>query len=267
MSTVCLTVALGMSGSAVLATEIIAHRGASYDAPENTRPAVELAWEQNSDAVELDVYLTKDNQIVAIHDRTPKRYGGPDRLVEEMTWDELQKLDVGLWKDARWQGVKIPLLSELLPLIPDGKRVFIEIKSGPQIVSHLKTVLKESGLPNQKLVIIAFSEDVVAETRKQLPELTTFWLVSLKQDQKTGEVQPSAEQIIKIAKRLNVPGVNFGGAIQQPLVQKVREAGFDCYAWTINDVGRARELASWGVIGITTDRPAVIREGLQNRAE
>ncbi|HSG69711.1 MAG TPA: glycerophosphodiester phosphodiesterase family protein, partial [Planctomycetaceae bacterium] len=107
--------------------EIIAHRGASYDAPENTLASVNLAWEQNADAVEIDIWLTSDNQIVLMHDKTPKRYGGPDTLVSEMTLEQLRALDVGAWKDPRWKGEKAPLLSEVLPLVPAGKRLFIEI--------------------------------------------------------------------------------------------------------------------------------------------
>ena len=78
--------------------EIIAHRGASHAAPENTISAVKLAWEQGANAVEVDVYLSTDGKIFAIHDKTPKRYGGPDRPVSGMSWAELQKLDVGAWK-------------------------------------------------------------------------------------------------------------------------------------------------------------------------
>ncbi len=81
------------------AVEIIAHRGASHDAPENTLAAVNLGWKRNADAVEVDVYLSKDNRIVAIHDKNTKRTTGHDGLVKEMTWSELQKLDAGNWKN------------------------------------------------------------------------------------------------------------------------------------------------------------------------
>ncbi len=67
------------------ATEIISHRGASFDAPENTLPAVKLAWEKNADAVEVDVHLTKDGKIVAIHDYNTKRTAELDKLVSEQT--------------------------------------------------------------------------------------------------------------------------------------------------------------------------------------
>ena len=77
------------------AVEIIAHRGASHDAPENTLAAVSLGWKRNADAVEVDVYLSKDNQVVVIHDKNTKRTTGHDGLVREMNWAQLRKLDAG----------------------------------------------------------------------------------------------------------------------------------------------------------------------------
>lgn len=93
------------------AVEIIAHRGASHDALENTLAAVSLGWERNVDAVEMDVYLSKDNQIVVIHDKNTKRTAGHDGLVREMNWAQLRKLDAGSWKDRKFKGEPIPLLS------------------------------------------------------------------------------------------------------------------------------------------------------------
>lgn len=101
---------------------ITAHRGASYDAPENTLAAINLAWEQGADAIEADFYLTRDGQIVAFHDRTAKRTGGVDRAVESMTLAELKQLDVGSWKSAAFAGEPVPTFVEVLANIPAGKR-------------------------------------------------------------------------------------------------------------------------------------------------
>src|SRR4051812_33505820 len=78
--------------------EIVAHRGASYDAPENTVAAIKLAWEQKADASEFDVYLTKDGQIVISHDANTKRTTGVDKKVAEQTLEEIRRLDAGKWK-------------------------------------------------------------------------------------------------------------------------------------------------------------------------
>src|SRR6185436_2480783 len=101
---------------------------------------------QRADAVEFDVCLTKDGKIVVIHDADTKRVAGIARRVADQTLDELRGLDVGKWKDPKFAGEKIPTLAEALALTPAGKRVFIEVKCGPEIVSELKRVLADSVL-------------------------------------------------------------------------------------------------------------------------
>jgi len=88
--------------------EIIGHRGASFDAPENTLASFRRGWEQHADAVELDIRQTKDGRIVVIHDQDTQRVTGVNRLVEEQTLEEIRQLDAGVWKDSRWVGEKVP---------------------------------------------------------------------------------------------------------------------------------------------------------------
>src|SRR5690554_3096282 len=99
--------------------ELIAHRGASWLAPENTLASVVLAWEMDADAVEIDIYLTSDNQIVLFHDATTKRTAGRDGLVEEQTLEQLRELDVGSWKGPQWEGEKIATLDQALATVPE----------------------------------------------------------------------------------------------------------------------------------------------------
>ena len=122
--------------------KLVAHRGTSHEAPENTVAAFRLAWEQGADAIEGDFYLSKDQQIVCIHDETTKRTSGEDRVVSECTLDELRRLDVGKWKHPRFEGERISTLAEVLRTVPDGKQIFIEIKCGPEIVPFLGPELK-----------------------------------------------------------------------------------------------------------------------------
>ena len=87
--------------------DIIAHRGASHEAPENTLAAVRLAWEQDADAVEVDVQLSKDGRPVVIHDEDAKRTAGVAGKVSDQTLDRLRRLDVGRWKGEDWIGLKM----------------------------------------------------------------------------------------------------------------------------------------------------------------
>src|SRR5438034_6344625 len=109
--------------------KIIAHRGASHDAPENTLAAVHLAWQQNADAVEIDVHLSKDGKLVVIHDATTKRTCGVSHKVRELTLAELKSLDAGKWKGRQWVGETIPTLDEVLDIVPKGRGLVIEMKS------------------------------------------------------------------------------------------------------------------------------------------
>ena len=109
-----------------LPVEIIAHRGASHAAPENTLAAARLAWSENADAMEADFRLTADGQIVALHDETTRRVAGTAHVVAETSLAELQQLDVGRWKDPQFAGESPPTLGQLLETVPEGKRFLAE---------------------------------------------------------------------------------------------------------------------------------------------
>jgi glycerophosphoryl diester phosphodiesterase len=169
------------------AVEIIAHRGASHDAPENTLAAVNLAWKRNADAVEVDVYLSRDKKIVVIHDQDTARTTGHRGLVHRQTWAQLRKLDAGAWKAPQWKSEPIPSLEQVLKTIPKSKRLFIEIKCGPEIVPPLAILLAKTKTPAAQTAIIAFSLEVCTAAKKRLPALEVFYLKHLKQNPETAQ--------------------------------------------------------------------------------
>jgi len=245
--------------------EIVGHRGASYDAPENTLAAINLGWQQNADAVEFDIWLSKDGEIVLFHDKDTKRIGGVDKLVKDQTWAELQQLDVGAWKDAKFAGERMPRLKDALDTIPKGKRVFIEVKCGPEIVPKLVETMRATGRPSAELAVISFQDDVIAATKRAAPEYKAYWLASLKQDKQTRAWNHSAESLIARAKALHADGLDLSAVdlIDPAFGRKIRQAGLEFYVWTVNDPDVARRMIAAGVQGITTDRPAWLREQLQ----
>ena len=255
---------LSNQAAALKAVEIIGHRGASYDAPENTLASVNLAWEQNADAVEIDVFLSKDGHIVAFHDKTTDRLAGVDKPVVAQTLAELSKLDVGRWKAAKFTGERIPTLPAVLATIPDGKRLFIEVKCGPEIVSTLKKDLRQAGKKPEQTAIISFSYDVVRAVKKAMPQLEVYWVVGLEQDAQTGQWSPKLDVLIDKAKAANLDGLDLGEAeiIDKAYVSRVKKAGLGFYMWTINSASDARRLIEAGVEGLTTDRPGWLRDQL-----
>jgi glycerophosphoryl diester phosphodiesterase len=249
-----------------LAVEIIAHRGASADAPENTVASLKLGFEQKADGGELDIHVTKDGKLAVIHDPDTKRVAGVDRKVVEQTLDELRKLDVGGWGDWAGKGFseKIPTLDEILALVPKGKKIFVEIKSKNETLPPLAESLKRSGLSPEQVVLITFHHEVAAAAKKKFPELKVYWLHSYAKDKQTGQY-PELDDLIRRAKEAGVDGLNLnhGFPLDAAAVKKIKSAGLGIYAWTVDDPVRARELVAAGVEGITTNRPAALREELK----
>src|SRR3990167_3696238 len=107
---------------------VIAHRGASCDAHENTLSAFELAIAQGADMIELDVRLSRDQEVMVFHDRSLKRTAGDERLLQQLSLRELKHLDAGGWFDPRFAGEEIPTLAEVLQICQGKIMLNIEIK-------------------------------------------------------------------------------------------------------------------------------------------
>lgn len=247
---------------------IVAHRGASRDAPENTLAAFRLAWKKQADAIEGDFYLSKDRQIVCIHDKTTKRTAPEQRelKVAESNMSELRTLDVGSWKDKRYASERIPTLTEVLDTVPDGKRIFIEIKCGPEIVPVLKQQLQASLLRPDQIVIICFNEAVVTQSRRLMPQYKVNWLTSYKRKTPVSAWMPGRDDVLRTLKRSGATGLGTNGnlkVVDQPFVDAVRDAGLEFHVWTVNDAKAAGIFKSLGVHSITTDRPAFIRNAIR----
>ena len=245
------------------AVEIIAHRGGAHDAPENTIASFKLGFEQKADAGELDIYLTKDGKAVVIHDKNTKRTAGADRPVVEQTLEELRALDAGSFKGAQWKGEKIPTLAEALATIPDGRRMFIEIKCGAEVLPELERVLRESGKQPRQLAIIGFDYDTMRQAKERLPQHPVYWIVGTKKD--TQDTPPPVAELIEKAKAARLDGLDldYRFAIDAAAVAQVKAAGLGFYVWTVDKPEIAKKLIADGVDGITTDRPGWLREQLK----
>ena len=158
---------------------IVAHRGASHDAPENTLAAFNLAWKQDADGIEGDFFLTSDRKIVCIHDEETSRLAGKKLFVERSNLAELRGLDVGLWKHAKFTGERIPLLRDVLDTVPDGKAIVIELKSKQKIVPVRMDELAELNDPALNVLIITFDAPTAAECKTLMPQYPVHWLTGV----------------------------------------------------------------------------------------
>ncbi len=244
---------------------IVAHRGASAAAPENTLASFKLAWELGADAIEGDFYLTADGQIVTIHDDNTKRTAGKDLKVAHSTLKELKRLDVGAWKSPKFRGERIPTIEEVLAVVPEGKKILIEIKCGPEIVSRLKKALDQTSLEPAQTIVIAFDEAVVRAVKRQIPTIKVYWLVGYRQNKVTRRWKPTIKEVLAALQRTGADGLDTQAnqtIVNAEFVRAIRDAGYELHTWTIDDPKVARHFQHLGIDSITTNRPKLIQTQL-----
>lgn len=249
-------ISLSINITAQLPT-IIAHRGASNLAPENTLASTMLAWELGAQAVECDIWLTKDMKVVVFHDKKGKRLTGYNFLINEVNYTDIKNYAVKLSKTnlKKYTGEKIPLLENLLSTVPDDRTLVIEIKTGPEILPCLKQVL-DMYWKSGKINFIAFDFDAIMEAKKLYPDVPCYYLSAFKAD-----INKKFDVIAK--SELN--GVSLRYQIITPeLVKKFREFGKNVACWTVDNPEDAKMLIDAGVVAITTNRPKWLKEQLEN---
>ncbi len=246
--------------------EIIAHRGASADAPENTLAAILLAWQQGADAAEIDVQLTADGQLVAIHDETMLRTGGVDWAVKDRTLAELKTLDVGSWKSPQFASERIPTLAEVLDIVPLGKRLFIEVKCGVNAIPELVRVLSAAKTAREQTVLIGLDFDTIAAVKRALPDRVACWVTEQSWSTRlacddTGEppvLRPTTAELIEQATAAKLDGLDINNLPERPPgdIGQIVRAGLRAYVWTVNSIERAAWHQAECIHGITTDVPS-----------
>lgn len=235
---------------------IIAHRGASYLAPENTVAAANLAWELGADAVEVDIHLSKDNRVMVIHDKDTKKTcaGKRNFKIKNTPSVLLRELDAGSRKDEKFKGEKIPFLSEIMETVPQGKTIVVEIKCGSEVLPHLKREVENSGKQKQ-VVFISFGWQTILDTKKQFPDNRCYWLSAVK---------PGLKKKMRQAAENNLDGVNLRyNLITEKVMNAAKANKLEVLTWTVDDPAEAKRLAELGVAGITTNRPKWLKEQMQ----
>lgn len=233
---------------------VIAHRGDSKVAPENTLPAFKSAVSAGSDLVELDYVHTKDGIPLVIHDHTldrttnaQKLWGGEKILVSSKTLLELEPLDAGEWFGKEFRDTRLPTLDQSLDTIQVGSVTLIERKGGD--AKTCVELLRKKKLLDQ-VVVQAFDWDFLAGVHALAPNVA---LGALGFDELTDA------KIAAVAKT----GAKVVGWQQDHLtadgIEKLHKAGYRVWAWTVDNLGRADELADAGVDGIITNIPKQVK--------
>ena len=245
--------------------EIIAHRGASADAPENTVSALRLGYAQGAHGGEVDVHLTKDGHVVVIHDPDLRRVAGADARVADLTLTELRQFDVGRF--GRWAGrgfsENVPTLDEILALVPAGKKLFVEVKTGTELLPALDAALRRSTLSPQQTSIITFDYAVASAVKGRLRQHLVYWLHEFLRDRPN----PAIDDLIRAAEQAGLDGLDLDHEfpLDAAAIRRVHDAGLAIYVWTLDDAIKARRLARDGIDGITTNRPGEMSGWLNER--
>ncbi len=237
---------------------IIAHRGAKANAPENTIAAFRRAHEEGARWVEFDVQLSADGQPVVIHDHTLERTTNGRGEVRAKTLAELQALDAGAWFGRSFAGERIPSLAETLEFLASrGMGFNLEVKpcagrerETAEIALELVKRRWPSGLPTP--IISSFKLDSLAAARDVDPGLPRGYLV----DKLPPDWRATAE-------RLDCAAIHPGmRRLTRDQAREIKSAGYALLTWTVNDVGRGRDLLAWGADSLITDAPGDIAAGL-----
>jgi glycerophosphoryl diester phosphodiesterase len=232
-------------------TMIIAHRGASGHAPENTMAAFHLAMDQQADGFELDVMLTKDGQVVVIHDDTVDRTTDGSGRVKDMTLAELQALDAS-------NGEKIPTLQEVLDEFGGRCLINIELKNYSSPFDPLPVVvanrLKDADL-DDSVIISTFNPFNLSRFRRRCPGI------------KLGLLTVSGKANLWLWRLFRYDALHpYYTDVDQALVTAVKAHQRQINVWTVDDPDEIRRLAALGVDSIITNLPQAARDALESAA-
>ena len=238
---------------------VVAHRGAPTVAPEHTIPAYEAALAAGADVLDLDVQLSADDQLVVIHDADLTRTTDGRGAVRDYTVQQLKRLDVGRWFGRAFRGQRIQTLNEVLERFRDRVGFAVEMKGGsdfwPGIEEQLVTLLQIYQVADRALVT-SLDHHALRKCRDLDPDLRTGAIVNGRLLRPASLAPPGVLSAVCLPARLTL----------EPDVTACREAGLDCYVWIVNDPLEARRFAAWGVAGLVTDRPDLVRPALEGGA-
>jgi len=239
---------------------LVGHRGAMGHAPENTIPSFDLARQMGAEFVECDVHLSKDKEVIVIHDERVERTTNGTGLIKNLTLSQIKKLDAGSWYSKKFKGVKVPTLRELLnwikPKTSQNKYqmgVAIEIKNEPirypDIAKRLSDVISEMGMTS-RVVIISFDFAVIKQLKILNPKLATGILY-----------HEPMKNLFKIAQSVKADALfPRRHLITQELVNTAHKAGLAVATWTVNDPEEMKKLISYKVDAIATNFPDRLNE-------
>lgn len=238
---------------------VIAHRGASAIAPENTLPAFEQAVALGADGIELDAKLTRDGTAIAFHDPTLRRTTGLDGRPGDRDWEALKQADAGRWKGPAFRGIRIPTLNEVFEAVGAKALINIELSDYGSdqraLAGEVARVVRRHGL-ERRVLLSSFQSAALRAAHSLAPEIPRAHLVGPtwltyrdRLPQRRAPIDAEHPHDSRVTPRQ---------------IEEAHRKGRRVHPYTVNDPARMRELWGWGIDGIITDVPDV---GLRARAQ
>ena len=250
---------------------LIAHRGESVDAPENTLPAYRTAVERGF-GFECDIYRSADGRLFTFHDQTLTRTtaGANTNRCTSVDWEgTVSKVNVGGW--GKWKGSKFDptrpaLFSEVLALAREGREIYVEVKGNdPAWVPTIKAEVEKAENVNPgNVLFITFGDKVAAELKRQMPDYRVYFLMGAYARRSPTPVPWTAESIIARLRELNADGIDIQycpGVHDAAFVRKIHDAGFGFHVWTVDRLEDAERAFSAGADTLTTNCAQKILDG------
>lgn len=223
-----------------------------------------LGLDRGADAIECDVHLSSDGELMVIHDPTVDRTTNGKGRVAEMTRAEIGALDAGSWKAAKWCDARVPTLPEVLDLVPTDRRILIEVKVGTPGLPRLKEILAATALPPDRIIVMEFDLETVLAMRAAFPDLEVLWLLDFPRLHLPSQKRRTLKKNINYAASHGFDGVNIQNIAQldADIIAECRAQNLKSYCWTVDNPARTAELFNHGINGVATNRPGWIREQL-----
>ena len=234
---------------------VIAHRGASGSAPENTLASVALAIEQGADIIEIDVQETSDDQVVVMHDSDLMRVGRSPLKIWDSTYEELLDVDIGSWYGPEFSDQRVPTLEQVLRLCKGRAMVDIELKyygHNERLEQRVAEIVERTGMEDE-IVLMSLVSDIVSTMKNLRPH----WTVGLLTAKAVGDLTTSEADFLAVHVGIAKPG----------FIRRAHSAGKEVFVWTVNDKLNMHRMMSRGVDGIITDYPGLARTVIEERAE
>jgi len=226
--------------------KITAHRGSSLSAPENSISSIKKAIEEKADYVEVDVMTTKDNEVVLFHDSNLKRIDGTNRVIGNMTLEEVKAVDNGSYFSLKFKDEKIPTLKEVFDLAKDNIKLNIELKpmkNNDTLPKEVAKLITEYNMEDE-VVVSSLDYDTLQEFKKYNPIVDIGYILTLG----VGDFTKLNVDFIAVEYQM----------LKKELIYAMHALGKEVHVWTINDSERAEEAMEIGVDNIITDTVGLI---------